>query len=63
MLLKLRANLSSNHGTLVFKLATPIYFRIVYSPSNSDSETLKQYYLSEAQEKQVRKAFASKCIV
>lgn len=47
----------------MFKLATPIYSRVVYSPAHNDSEDLKQHYLSEAQEKQVRKAFASKCVV
>ena len=45
------------------KYLPPEYSRVVYSPAHNDSEDLKQHYLSEAQEKQVRKAFASKCIV
>ncbi len=45
------------------KYLPPEYSRVVYSPAHNDSEDLKQHYLSDAQEKQVRKAFASKCVV
>ena len=33
------------------------YSRIVYTPAHNDEEKLKRYYLSEDEEKQVRKAF------
>lgn len=45
------------------KYLPPEYSRVVYSPAHNDSEDLKQHYLSDAREKQVRKTFASKCVV
>src|SRR5207237_760597 len=33
------------------------YSRIVYTPAHNDEEKLKRYYLSEDEEKQIRKAF------
>jgi type I restriction enzyme, R subunit len=36
------------------------YSAVVYSPAHNDSETLKEYYLSEDDEKRARKQFAKK---
>ena len=38
----------------------PEYTRVVYSPAHNDPLALKEYYLSEEQEKDVRKAFIKK---
>lgn len=38
----------------------PEYSKVVYSPGINDSETLKRYYLTEDEEKQVRKDFTRK---
>ncbi len=39
------------------KYLNPEYSRIVYTPAHNDNEKLKRYYLSEDEEKKVRKAF------
>ncbi len=39
------------------KYLPPEYSRIVYTPAHNDDEKLKRYYLSEDDEKKVRKAF------
>jgi type I restriction enzyme, R subunit len=38
----------------------PEYSQVVYSPSQKDSTAMKQFYLTEDQEKQLRKAFIKK---
>ncbi len=42
------------------KRLPPEYSQVVYSPAHSDSAQLKQHYLDEGAEKQVRKAFIKK---
>ncbi|MFN8475906.1 MAG: HsdR family type I site-specific deoxyribonuclease [Anaerolineae bacterium] len=42
------------------KYLPPEYSQVVYSPAHNDSALLKEYYLDEEREKEVRKAFAKK---